>query len=108
METARHELVTCMIDHAESALKRAGIEPQKAESIAVGMVDEIIDVFGGQSFVFPKEFARKQTKKEASIYADFNASASYRKLSVTHDMTERGLRKLINRVRDRIAQAAKT
>jgi len=107
MKTARNELVTCVIDHAERVLKRAGIEPQKAASIATGLADELVDVFGGQNITFPKEYARKQAKKEASIYAEFKAGACYRDLAVTYDMTERGLRKLIDRVRARMVQGAK-
>ena len=107
MEKARNELVTCVIDHAESALTRAGIEQEKAASIAVGLADELVDLFGGQNITFPKEHARKQAQKEASIYAEFQAGACYRDLAASHDMTERGLRKMIDRVRARIAQGAK-
>jgi Mor family transcriptional regulator len=107
METARNELVTCVIDHAERALKRAGIAPLEASSIATGLADELVDVFGGQNITFPKEFSRKQAQKEATIYAQFKAGASYRDLAVTFDMIERGLRKLLKRVRARMVQAAK-
>jgi len=107
MEKARNELITCVIDHAERALKRAGIESDKAASIATGLADELVDVFGGQNITFPKEHARKQIQKEARIYAEFKAGACYRDLAVTHDMTERGLRKLVNRVRARLVQGGK-
>lgn len=106
METARNELVTCVIDHAENALKRAGIAPLEATSIATSLADELVDVFGGQNITFPKEFSRKQAQKDAAIYAQFKAGASYRDLAVSHDMTERGLRKLLKRVRARIVQGA--
>ena len=107
METARHELVVCMIDHAERALKSAGIAPLDALSIATSLADELVNVFGGQNITFPKEYARKLAQKEAAIYAQFMAGASYRDLSNTCDMTERGLRKLMQRVRGRVVQAAK-
>lgn len=106
MEWVRNELMTCVIDHAESAMKRAGVEPKEAASIAIGIADELVEVFGGQNITFPKEYKRKQLQKEALIYAQFTGS-NYRELAVTHDMTERGMRKLLIRVRGRIARGAK-
>lgn len=107
METARNELITCMIDHTEKCLNRAGIAPLDATSIAISLADELVNVFGGQNFTIPKEHARKQAQKEVAIYAQFKAGASYRDLAVSYDMTERGLRKLLKRVRGRMVQAAK-
>lgn len=107
MEKARNDLVTCVIDHTEESLMRAGLEPEKATSIAVGLADELVNLFGGQNITFPKEYARKKAQKEASIYAEFKAGASYRDLAATHDMTERGVRKLVDRVRSRLVQSAK-
>lgn len=106
MESVRNELITCVIDHAESAMKRAGIEPQKAASIAIGIADELVEVFGGQNITFPKEYKRKLAQKESLIYAQFTGS-NYRELAATHNMTERGMRKLLNRVRSRIVRGAK-
>jgi len=107
MEKVRNELVTCVIDHTQSALKRAGVEAEKAASIAVGLADELVTVFGGQNITFPKEHARKQAQREASIYAEFKAGATYRDIAKTYDISERGARKMIDRVRARIVQAAK-
>lgn len=106
MESVRNELVACVIDHAENTMKRAGIEPKKAKSIAIGIADKLVEVFGGQNITFPKEYKRKQAQKEALIFSQFTGD-NYRELAVAHDMTERGMRKLLIRVRSRIVRGSK-
>ncbi|MBK7001967.1 MAG: hypothetical protein IPH35_18975 [Rhodoferax sp.] len=107
MESVRNDFVTCIIDHAENAMRCAGVEPKKAKSIAIGIADKLVEVFGGQNITFPKEHKRKQAQKEAMIFSQFTGT-NYRALAVTHNMTERGLRKLLIRVRSRIARDSKT
>jgi Mor family transcriptional regulator len=103
MEAVRNELVTAVIDHAESTLKQAGIDAKKASQIAVMVADNLVDLFGGQNITFPTEHGRKIAEKEALIYSQFNGSNSGA-LAKAHGMTDRGIRKLLARVRSRNAK----
>lgn len=102
MESVRNELVTAVIDHTESTLKQFGIDAKKAGQIAVMVADNLVDLFGGQNITFPTEHGRKIAQKDALIYSQFNGSNAGT-LAKVHGMTERGIRKLLARVRNRNA-----
>lgn len=107
MEALRGELITSVIDHAEDALKRAGIDSEKAIHIATSVADNLVDMFGGQNICFPNDYRFKLAQKEASVYAQFTGT-NFGELASAHGMTERGMRKLIVRARARSSQVARS
>ena len=103
MECRRIELVECIVDHAEDTLKKAGLSPDESIRIATSVADNLIDVFGGQNLTFPSKYKKKLAEKEALIFQQFNGTNGA-ELAKVHGMTERGLRKLLDRARGRTAK----
>ena len=76
-----------------------------AELVASSLTDHLADYWGGQLINIPKDYHWKLSQRDAEIYAAFNGH-NYAELAKKHDMHERSLRKLLDRVRKRMAAAA--
>ena len=99
-EQRRLELIQGVIDSVEHTLARRGIEPAAAHAAAVAATDMLVDQFGGQSIQFPVEARRKLEQRDAAILARFTGD-NVPELARELRMTERGLRKLLQRARTR-------
>lgn len=104
MESRRLELVECIVAAAEACLKKAGISVELAETVAVQVAYELMDLFGGQLLVFPSNYKHKLRVREDEIYDKFTGS-NYAELAQEYKMGERGMRKLISRVTTRRKKA---
>ena len=76
-----------------------------AELVASSLTDHLADYWGGQLINIPKDYHWKLSQRDAEINAAFNGH-NYAELAKKHDMHERSLRKLLDRVRKRMAAAA--
>ena len=101
-EQRRHEVIQCVIDHAEAELLKQGIAPEQAAHIATTVADGIADQFSGQIITFPVEYRRKLQEREAQIYAQFDGS-NVVALAQQHGMSEGGMRKLLRRAKARLS-----
>lgn len=100
VEQRRLELIQGIIDSVEHALVRRGIEPAVAHAAAVAATDALVDQFGGQTIQFPMEARRKLEERDAAILARFTGD-NVPELARELRMTERGMRKLLQRARTR-------
>lgn len=76
-----------------------------AELVASSLTYHLADYWGGQLINIPKYYHWKLSKRDAEIYGAFNGH-NYAELAKQYTMGERGLRKLLDRMRTRIAEAA--
>jgi Mor family transcriptional regulator len=100
MEVKRHELLSDMAAHGTTILMDHGIPEDVAQQAALAIADHMAMHWGGQSFTFPKDYLFKMSGRDLLIYKEFTG-ANYDTLARKFDMTERGMRKLIDRVHKR-------
>lgn len=106
MAERRNELISDLVAVVERVLGDCEIPPSVATVTASALADRLADHWGGQNISFPKDFRWKLAKLELSIYDEWSRGAQFGDLALKHRMTERGVRKLITRVRSRVAAAA--
>lgn len=100
MAERRHQLLLDMID-VSSAHLTDHVPEDAAKLIAESLADRLADYWGGQLINFPKDYRWKLSQREQKIYSEFNG-VNYAELASKYGMCERGLRKLLARVRDRM------
>lgn len=100
MEQQRHELLSDVETHGTAILLSHGIEQDIAEQAATAIADFLAEHWGGQLVSFPKDYLYKLSKRDMQIYREFTGN-NYPELVRRHKMTERGIRKLIERVHRR-------
>lgn len=78
--------------------------PENVAAIAAhALADHLSDYWGGQVIVFPRDYLYKLAKLELEIYRKFDGH-NYDELARAYGMTDRGVRKLISRVRAKLAK----
>ena len=102
MAEKRNELLSDLVAMAESVLQEHGVSSQMATITANSLADRLADHWGGQNISFPKDFKWKLAKLELEIYDRFTGR-NYDELAMAYSMTERGIRKLIARVRAKVS-----
>lgn len=95
MASRRNQFLADLMDVAKKHLQ---------EHVSAPAAD-LADYWGGQLINIPKDYHWKLSQRDAEIYAAFNGH-NYAELAKKHDMHERSLRKLLDRVRKRMAAAA--
>lgn len=100
METQRHELLSDVETHGIAILLSHGIELSVAEQAAIAIADFLAEHWGGQLISFPKDYLYKLSQRDLIIYHEFTGK-NYPALVRKYDMTERGIRKIIERVHRR-------
>ena len=106
MATRRNQLLADVMAVAAARLAEH-VSPNAAELIASDLADHLADFWGGQLINFPKDFRWKLGQRDMEIYDAYNGH-NLGELARKYDISERGLRKLINRVRERIAAATRS
>ena len=101
MAERRNELLTDMMAATERLLVEHDLGAEQAHVIASALADRLADQWGGQNITFPKDFRWKLSRLELQIYDEFkgfNADV----IALKYKLSERGLRKLIARVRKKM------
>ena len=106
MATRRNQLLADVMAVAAARLSEH-VSSSAAEMIAGDLADHVADYWGGQLINFPKDFRWKLGQREMEIYDAYNGH-NLGELARKYDISERGLRKMISRVRERIAAATKS
>lgn len=106
MALRRNQLLTDVMAVAAARLAEH-VSANAAEMIAGDLADHLADYWGGQLINFPKDYRWKLNQREMEIYDAYNGS-NLGELARKYDISERGLRKLIGRVRERIASATRS
>ena len=102
MAEKRNEMLSDLVALAERVMQEYDVPKEVATITANSLADRLADHWGGQNISFPKDFRWKLAKLELEIYDRFNGR-NYDELAQAYNMTERGIRKLIARVRSKIA-----
>ena len=104
MSTRRNQFLEDVMGVATKHLAEH-VSADAAEMIAGSLTDHLADYWGGQLINFPKDYHWKLGRRELEIYDAYNGT-NLADLARRYDISERGLRKLLARVRKRIAKAA--
>ncbi|WP_219211884.1 Mor transcription activator family protein [Variovorax boronicumulans] len=102
MGEKRNELLADLVQLAERVLRENEVTPAAASTVACALADRLAAHWGGQMIYIPADFQWKLAQVELEIYDAFNGS-NYIELARRHGMTESGLRRLIARVRAKLA-----
>lgn len=103
MEMVRHELLRDIEDHVSALCKNYKLDAEVCEQISVSVADFLAEHYGGQVVVFPKDYRYKIAQRDLDIYNDFNGN-NWFQLVKKYNMTESGIRRVIDRVRKRIVK----
>lgn len=103
MSLVRHELFNDMAEHITALLQDLGIPADVADQASTSVADFLAEHWGGQYVVIPKDYKFKVALRDLEMYrshkGDFSATAR------RWHMTERGARKVIERVTRRLIAA---
>ena len=102
----RHELLEGVVNHCLDKLVELGINPEAADLCANSVADMLGDLWGGQTLCIPMDFDRKLSQKELQAW-DYHQTHSISETAKHFGMGERGINKLLSRMRDRIRKQAK-
>lgn len=106
MNKKRESLLSDVVDFVERCLVDNEIPAEVAATAASSLAGRLADYWGGQNFTFPKDYMWKLGQIELEIY-DQVCSDNLAEVARKYKMSERGLRKLIARVRDRLRAQAR-
>ena len=104
MASRRNQFLADLMDVAKKHLQEHVSGPA-ADMVASSLTDHLADYWGGQLINIPKDYHWKLSQRDAEIYSEFNGY-NYAELAKKHDMHERSLRKLLDRVKKRMAVSA--
>ena len=99
----RNALLEDVIGVTATYLEEHEVPPTVAVLVAHALADRLSDYWGGQVITFPRDHLYKLAKLELEIYDQFSGD-NYDELARARGMTERGVRKLISRVRAKLAK----
>lgn len=105
-ERKRAELYEDIVGHTAKVLTDLGVDEKGAELAANQLADYLADQWGGQNFCFPKDHLRKLSKRELELYERYTGS-NHGDLAREFGLTERGVYKILARVRERLRRNAK-
>lgn len=105
MAVKRHEMLTDLADTARELMTDYGVPAIAAELVADALADHVAKRWGGQQFTIPKDVRFSNFKRDLEIFQRFTGD-NYDALASEYHLSERGMRKLISRVRAQIQQAA--
>lgn len=105
-ERKRAELYEDIVGQTTKVLVEVGVEAKGAELAANMLADYLADHWGGQNFCFPKDHLRKLSQRELEIYERYK-QGNHGDLAREFGLTERGVYKILARVRERLRRNAK-
>lgn len=103
MQARRAELYEHVAAMAKQAVLEMGLDEATAEHAAAAVADGLAEDFAGQIISFPIKAAYPLSQRERDILRDRDQGATLADLCRRYHMTERGLRRLINRLKARPA-----
>ncbi|MCD7099071.1 Mor transcription activator family protein [Stenotrophomonas sp. MMGLT7] len=102
MEARRHELLTEVAELISQQLVRThAVSADLAELVGSSVADALAEHWGGQIITYPKDAHYKASKREHEILLAHRRGATFASLARETGMTERGVRRLINRAQVR-------
>lgn len=105
-ERKRAALYEEIVAHTARLLTEVGVNEQGADLVANALADHLADQWGGQNFCFPKDHLRKLSQRELELYERYTGS-NHGELAREYGLTERGVYKILARVRERLRRNAR-
>lgn len=105
MPARRHELLLDVAQATQATVRELGIADAVAEHAGAAVADMLAARWGGQQLTFPMNGYYSLATRERDILARREQGASIWELAREFKMTERGVRKLLDRVKVRLACA---
>ncbi|RMX09113.1 hypothetical protein EBQ34_13985 [Vandammella animalimorsus] len=106
MRIRRHEFFEDFVAVAARVLIDLGIHATEAQLAASALADHVASHWGGQNINMPMDFRRALTKLELEIYSQFTGN-NYDELARANGIAERTVRRYVERIRKRLAEAAR-
>lgn len=97
MEVRRNELLTDTAAAVERVCKEFNLPDDLAEQVGAAVADTLADDWGGQILTIPKDYAYKLAQRDREILDARRRGAGLAKLARDYDMSERNLRRLLQR-----------
>lgn len=72
MSHVRHELLDDTVQRIAMKLAENGVSKEAAEDIALDVVNDLADHWGGMNFTFPKNFHFKVSQRDLAIFQEVN------------------------------------
>jgi Uncharacterized conserved protein len=104
MAVRRHELLADLVTQVATRLAENEIPASLADLVANDLADHIAEHWGGQVITFPRDLRRKLTMLELEIYHNHFNGENYDDLARQYNMTVSGMRKLVDRIRKKLAR----
>ena len=101
MSIKRHELLTHIASMATNDAIDFGLSKDAALQLGDCIANTLSELFGGQNITIPRDYIFKLNQRDLQIYDEFKGT-NYAELSQKYSMTERGIRKVIDRVHKRV------
>lgn len=103
MEVVRHEFFADMIKHVQKLMMDDySMDAEAGEQVGVSIVEFISTHWAGVQMVIPMDYKFQVAKRDLEIYDSHRGD--YTATALKWGMTERGIRKVIERVTKRIIQ----
>lgn len=106
MEARRHALLDGIAALCAQRLEELGVASGAAELVANAVADDVAELWGGQTICIPKDYARVLSRRDMEIYEAFDGR-NVAELALRYGLTERGMYKLLKRIRERLAHQAR-
>ena len=97
IESRRHDLLSDAAAHAAAVAKMLGVSDTIADHVGAAVADRLAENWGGQNIGFPKDAAFELSERERDILTAYRNRVPVFKLAIDYKMTERGIRKLLDR-----------
>lgn len=97
MGIKRHKFFTSLAEVVERTLKEHERSDAEAILVANAVVDRLVKHWSGQTIGIPKDFRWELSARELEIFDAFTGS-NWEELARRHDITDRSVRRLVNRV----------
>lgn len=107
MSVKRNKLYIELSTHIKSFCESKSLPQEFSKELSDDIVDLIAVSFGGQNITFPVNAQYYTDLRNIDIYNDFVDSFSYSELASKYGLTERGVRKIIERVKENLKEAGK-
>ncbi|CAH6025629.1 MULTISPECIES: Mor transcription activator family protein [Klebsiella] len=101
MERKRHRLLSELADFVTEMGVDFNLSPEQAEQLGRAVADFLATHFGGQNITFPRDYFFNLSIRDMQIYEKFHGN-NWGELSAEFNMTERGVRKVVERVHKRV------
>lgn len=107
LDVRRNELLQDVVDAAVKRLVDLGAPEVAAQLVAHDVADLVAELWGGQSLSFPRDREWFLSQRELEYYDRWDKGAKLHELTRDSGMTERGMRKMLERIQNKLRRQAR-